>query len=47
MRNLIQTIKNIFSIEDLRSRIYYTLGFILIYRLGSYVMLPGINQAAL
>jgi preprotein translocase subunit SecY len=47
MKNLIQTIKNIFSIEDLRSRIYYTLGFILIYRLGSYVMLPGVNQHAL
>ncbi len=47
MRNLIQTIKNIFAIEDLRSRILYTLGFILIYRLGSYVMLPGVNAAAL
>lgn len=47
MRNLIQTIKNIFAIEDLRFRIFYTLGFILIYRLGSYVMLPGVNAEAL
>jgi preprotein translocase subunit SecY len=47
MRNLIQTIKNIFAIEDLRFRIFYTLGFILIYRFGSYVMLPGVNAAAL
>lgn len=47
MRNLIQTIKNIFSIEDLRSRIYYTLGFLLIYRLGSFIILPGVNEAAL
>jgi preprotein translocase subunit SecY len=47
MRNLIQTIKNIFSIEDLRFRIFYTLGFVLIYRLGSYVVLPGVNVAAL
>lgn len=47
MRNLIQTIKNIFSIEDLRFRIFYTLGFVLIYRLGSYVILPGVNINAL
>ena len=47
MRNLIQTIKNIFAIEDLRFRIFYTLGFILIYRFGSYVMLPGVNAHAL
>lgn len=47
MKNLIQTIKNIFSIEDLRFRIFYTLGFVLIYRLGSYVILPGVNINAL
>src|ERR1051326_5379457 len=47
MKNLIQTIKNIFAIEDLRFRIFYTLGFILIYRLGSYIILPGVNAAAL
>ena len=47
MKTLIQTIKNIFAIEDLRFRILYTLGFVLIYRLGSYVVLPGINMNAL
>src|SRR6185503_14012769 len=47
MRNLIQTIKNIFAIEDLRFRIFYTLTFVLIYRLGSYVILPGVNVQAL
>src|ERR1035437_2412491 len=47
MRNLIQTIKNIFAIEDLRFRILYTLGFVLIYRLGSFVALPGVNVHAL
>lgn len=47
MRNLIQTIKNIFAIEDLRFRIFYTLGFILIYRLGSFVILPGVDSSAL
>ncbi len=47
MRNLIQTIKNIFSIEDLRFRILYTLAFVLIYRLGSFVIIPGVNINAL
>jgi len=47
MKKFIETIKNIFSIEELRQRIIYTLGFLLIYRLGSYVVLPGINPAAL
>ncbi len=44
---LFQTIKNIFKIEDLRARLLYTLGIILIYRLGKYVTLPGIDPAQL
>ncbi len=40
---LIETIRNIWKIEDLRSRILTTLGYILIYRLGSFVVLPGID----
>jgi preprotein translocase subunit SecY len=40
---LFQTIKNIFKIEDLRARLLYTFGIIMIYRLGKYVSLPGIN----
>lgn len=43
MKGLIQTIRNIYKIEDLRNRILYTLGFILIYRLGTYIVLPGID----
>ena len=43
MKAFIETIKNIFKIEDLRSRILYTLGILLIYRLGSFVVLPGID----
>lgn len=43
----INTIKNIFKIEDLRSRILYTLGILLIYRLGKYVTLPGIDPSQL
>ena len=40
---LIETIRNIWKIEELRARIITTLGFLLIYRLGSFVVLPGID----
>lgn len=43
MKRFIDTIRNIFKIEDLRSRILITLGYILIYRFGCHVVLPGIN----
>ncbi|RLD61594.1 MAG: preprotein translocase subunit SecY [Bacteroidetes bacterium] len=43
MKRLIDTIRNIYKIEDLRNRILYTLGIILIYRLGAFVVLPGID----
>ncbi len=47
MKKLIETIKNIFKIEELRQRILYTLGLLLIYRFGSFVVIPGINPEAL
>jgi preprotein translocase subunit SecY len=47
MKNFITTLKNIWSIEDLRIRILNTLGFLLIYRLGSFVTLPGVDAIAL
>lgn len=47
MKRFIQTLKNIWSIEDLRKRILYTLGLVLIYRIGSYVVLPGIDPSEL
>ena len=43
MKKLIETIRNIFKIEELRKRIIYTLLLILVYRLGSFVVMPGIN----
>jgi len=48
MQKLIQTLRNIAKIEELRKRILYTLGILVIYRLGAYVVLPGIdpNQLA-
>ncbi|OJV38600.1 MAG: preprotein translocase subunit SecY [Bacteroidales bacterium 36-12] len=47
MKKLIETIKNIWKIEDLRSRLLTTILFVLIYRFGSFVVLPGIDPAAL
>ncbi|MCF0211313.1 MAG: preprotein translocase subunit SecY [Bacteroidales bacterium] len=47
MKRLITTLKNIWSIEDLRKRILYTLGLVLVYRIGSYVVLPGVNPSQL
>jgi preprotein translocase subunit SecY len=44
---LVETIKNIFKIEELKKRILYTLGLLLIYRFGSFVVIPGINPNAL
>jgi preprotein translocase subunit SecY len=45
MNKLIKTFKDIFSIEDLRERILNTLLFLAIYRLGSYIVLPGVDGA--
>ena len=47
MKKLIETLKNIWKIEDLKARLLNTLGLILIYRLGSRVVLPGIDPSQL
>ncbi len=47
MKKLIETLKNIWKIEDLRMRILITLLFVAIYRFGSFVVLPGINPGKL
>lgn len=47
MKRFIDTLRNIFKIQELRQRILLTLGLLLIYRLGSYVVLPGIDPVAL
>jgi preprotein translocase subunit SecY len=44
---LLQKLKEIWSIEELRGRILLTLGLVLIYRLGTYITLPGIDPTAL
>ena len=47
MKKFINTIRNIFSIEDLRNRILVTLGILAIYRFGSFVVIPGIDPSQL
>ena len=47
MKKLIQTLKNIWSIEELRSKILFTLMLIVVYRIGSHIVLPGINPIIL
>src|ERR1700754_1202937 len=43
MKKFFTTLSNIWKIEDLRVRIINTLLFLLIYRVGSFVVLPGVN----
>jgi len=45
MKKFISTVKNIFSIEDLRVRILNTVGFLIIFRLGSFIVLPGVDAS--
>ncbi len=47
MANFTQTIQNMFKIEDLRYKILYTLGILIIIRIGAHITLPGIDVAAL
>jgi preprotein translocase subunit SecY len=47
MKAFFETLRNIYKIEDLRQRILYTLGILLIYRLGSFISLPGIDPSQL
>lgn len=47
MNKLIETLKNIWKIEELRKRIIFTLGLLFVFRFGSFVVLPGVNYQAL
>lgn len=47
MKDLFTTIRNIFKIEELRGRIITTLSLVLVYRLGSFIVLPGVDTVAL
>ncbi len=47
MNALIKKLQAIWEIEDLRNRILITIGFLAVYRFGSFVILPGVDSAAL
>lgn len=47
MKKLISTLKNIWSITELRTRIITTLGIIAVFRVGSFITLPGIDPSKL
>src|SRR5215210_8080518 len=44
---LADSLKNIFAVADLRKRVLFTLGLLAVYRIGSHIPTPGINQEAL
>ena len=47
MKKLIDTLSNIWKIKELRQRILFTLGILMVYRFGSYVVLPGVIPSVL
>mgnify|MGYP002622909393 CR=1 FL=1 len=47
MASFTQTLKNIWKIEELRKRILYTLALIAVYRLGCYIVIPGVDASQL
>jgi preprotein translocase subunit SecY len=47
MAGLAESLRNIWKVDELRRRILYTLGLLCIYRLGTYVTLPGVDASIL
>ena len=47
MAGIADSLRSIWKIDELRKRIIYTLSILIIYRVGAYVSLPGINATAL
>jgi preprotein translocase subunit SecY len=45
--SLVENFRNIFKIEELRERIFYVIGILMVYRIGSYVTLPGVDASQL
>src|SRR5437867_1129859 len=46
-QRIVETMRNIFSIPDLRKRVLFTLGLLFVYRVGAHIPTPGVNVAAL
>src|SRR5215212_10830432 len=47
MEKFFAAVRNMFQVQDLRKRIFFTLGLLAVYRLGAHVTAPGINKAKL
>lgn len=45
--SLVENFRNIFKIEELRTRILYTIGILMIYRVGTYITMPGVDASML
>ena len=45
--SLVENFRNIFKIEELKNRILYVVGILMVYRLGSYITLPGVDASQL
>ena len=47
MKNFFTQIRNIWNHEELRKKLGITLGLILVYRIGSFIVIPGVNSDVL
>ena len=47
MSSFVESVRNIWKIEELRRRILFTLGILVVYRVGAYVTLPGVDARIL
>ncbi len=44
---MLDTLKNLFAVADLRNRVLFTLGMLAVYRVGNFIPTPGVNSEAL
>ena len=44
---MVESLKNLFAVADLRNRVLFTLGLLAVYRVGNFIPTPGVNSAAL
>ena len=44
---MLDTLKNLFAVADLRNRVLFTLGMLAVYRVGNHIPTPGVNSEAL
>ena len=47
LKKAIDAFVNAFKIEDLRKKLLFTLGLLIVYRIGSHITIPGVNAAVL